>query len=133
MSSRKSAIRLRMRRRSISSFVSPGPRTPIAPPTPAAPALRVPPACWENATPRPVRRGRRYSNWASSTCNRPSRVRACCAKMSNIKAVRSMTRALSIFSRLRCCEGDNSSSKITRSNPNCFSRSPSSCARPLPM
>ena len=93
ISSRSSEIRPRIRRRSISSFVSPGPRTPIAPPTPPAPALRVPPACWESSTPRPLKRGKRYSSWANSTCKRPSRVRACWAKISRMSAVRSITRA----------------------------------------
>src|SRR5215469_15922274 len=39
-SRRSSAMRERMRLRSISSFVSPGPRTPMAPPTPPPPEPR---------------------------------------------------------------------------------------------
>ena len=65
------------------------------------------------ATTGPCSRGSRYSVCASSTCRRPSRVRARCAKMSRISAVRSSTFTSSAFSRLRCCDGDSSSSKMT--------------------
>ena len=67
-SRRTSAMRERMRRRSISNLVSPGPRTPIAPPTPPPPEPREPPPRRERSLPRPVSRGRRYSSCASSTC-----------------------------------------------------------------
>ncbi len=44
--------------------------------------------------------GRRYSSWASSTWSAPSRVCACCAKISRISAVRSSTLTLSLLDRL---------------------------------
>ena len=69
-----------MLRRSVSSWVSPGPRVPMPPPS-----------C-DMALPRPVRRGSMYSSCASSTCNWPSRVRAWRAKMSRMSCVRSRTR-----------------------------------------
>jgi hypothetical protein len=87
------AIRLRMRRRSVSIFVSPGPRVPIPPP----PAT-LPPACLDIDAPQPRSRGSKYCIWASSTWALPSRLRACWAKMSRIKAVRSMTLTLTTSS-----------------------------------
>src|SRR5258705_13528685 len=51
-------------RRSVSSWVSPGPRVPIPPPS-----------C-DIARPRPARRGNWYSSCASSTWSRPSLVLA---------------------------------------------------------
>ena len=62
-----------------------------------------PPSC-DISMPRPASRGSMYSSCASSTCSWPSRVRACCAKMSRISWVRSITRVLTSFSMLRCCE-----------------------------
>ena len=46
-----------------------------------------------------VRRGSWYSSWASSTCSRPSCVRACWAKMSRIRPLRSSTLTPSRLSR----------------------------------
>ena len=86
-SSRRSlAIRELIRRRSISILVSPGPR----PPMPRPPAAR-PPTWRDSDSPQPRRRGSRYCIWASSTCALPSFERACWAKMSRIRAVRSTT------------------------------------------
>ena len=82
-----------MFRRSVSSFVSPGPRVPMPPPS-----------C-DISMPCPANRGSMYCNCASSTCNWPSRVRACRAKMSRMSCVRSIARRWMIFSILRCWEG----------------------------
>ena len=68
-----------MMRRSVSSCDSPGPREPM------------PPCVRERCVHRRVRRGSWYSSWASSTCRRPSCVRACWAKMSRISPLRSRT------------------------------------------
>src|SRR5438034_1096356 len=92
-----------MRRRSTSSFVSPGPRVPIPPPS------------RDSAAADPTRRGSRYLSCASSTCSLPSRVRARRAKMSRIGCVRSTTLRSSAFSRLRSCAGESSLSKMTTS------------------
>ena len=70
-------MRVRMRRRSVSSLVSPGPRVPMPPPS------------RDSASPAPTSRGSRYFSCASSTCSLPSRVRARRAKMSRISCVRS--------------------------------------------
>ena len=94
-------MRTRIRRRSVSSFVSPGPRVPMPPPS------------RDNAVPLPARRGSRYFNCASSTCHLPSRVRARRAKMSRINWVRSMTLRSSLFSSWRSWAGVSSLSKIT--------------------
>src|SRR5258708_30232671 len=51
-------------RRSVSSWVSPGPRVPMPPPS------------WDMARPRPARRGSWDSSCASSTWSWPSRVLA---------------------------------------------------------
>ena len=96
-------IRCRMRRRSVSSLVSPGPRVPMPPPS------------RESAVPEPTSRGIRYFSCASSTCSLPSRVRARLAKMSRINCVRSSTFRSSASSRLRSCAGDSSLSKMTTS------------------
>ena len=81
---RSCAIRSRTRRRSTSSCVSPGPRVPTPPP----PGAR-------GASTGAVSRGSRYWSCASSTCSLPSRLRARCAKMSRMSALRSMTLRLS--------------------------------------
>ena len=86
-------MRWRMRRRSVSSFVSPGPRVPMPPPS------------RDSAVLDPTSRGSRYFSCASSTCSLPSRVRARRAKMSRISCVRSRTLRSSAFSRLRSCAG----------------------------
>ena len=102
-SSRSILILRPILRRSVSSLVSPGPRVPIPPPR------------RDISLPWPVRRGCKYISWASSTCRRPSRVRARRAKMSRINCVRSSTLAGRASSRLRCCVGVRSWSNTTRS------------------
>ena len=92
--------RWRMRRRSVSSFVSPGPGCRCR--RRAATARRS----------HPTSRGIRYCSCASSTCSLPSRVRARLAKMSRMSCVRSSTLRSSAFSRLRSCAGLSSLSKI---------------------
>ena len=94
------AIRVRMIRRSVSSWLSPGPREPI------------PPWVRDRWVHSLVRRGSWYSSWASSTWRRPSWVWAWSAKMSRISRLRSMTLTLSSSSRARCWAGDSSSSAI---------------------
>ena len=101
MSSFSAAMRWRMRRRSVSSLVSPGPRVPMPPPS------------RDSASLDPASRGSRYCSCASSTCSCPSCVRARRAKMSRISSVRSMTRRPQTFSRLRACAGVRSLSTIT--------------------
>ena len=61
-------MRSRIRRRSASSLVSPGPLVPMPPPS------------RDSASLDPTSRGNRYFNCASSTCSLPSRVRARRAK-----------------------------------------------------
>ena len=80
-------------RRSISSFVSPGPRPPI------------PPASRDSESSRPTRRGYRYLSWASSTCSLPSALWARWAKMSRMSWVRSSTFMLVASATPRACEG----------------------------
>ena len=113
-------IRRRIRRRSVSSFVSPGPRVPIPPPS------------RDKAMPAPTNRGSRYLSCASSTCNFPSRVLAREAKMSRMSCVRSSTRRSSVRSRLRSCPGLNSLLKITRSAPASSHASASIATLPRP-
>ena len=128
ISLRSLAMRSRMRRRSISIFVSPGPREPMPPP-----AVPTRPPAWRDIdSPQPRRRGRRYSSWANSTCARPSWLFACCAKMSRIKAVRSMTFTLTTSSRARRWEGASSVSMMTVSAPVAETMSRSSMALPEP-
>ena len=94
-------IRRRIRRRSVSSLVSPGPLVPMPPPR------------RDKAADAPTKRGSRYRNCASSTWSLPSRVRARRAKMSRMSWVRSMTRSSRIFSMLRSWAGVSSLSKMT--------------------
>src|SRR5438876_850034 len=94
--------RLRMTRRSDSSWVSPGPRVPMPPPRRSR---------WLHC---PTSRGSRYESWASSTWSCPSLVRARWAKMSRMSAVRSMTRKPSAWVRLRSWTGDSASSEMSR-------------------
>ena len=101
------------------------------PPPPPPPPDEAPPRR-ENCTHSWERRGRRYSSWASSTCSCPSLVRARMAKMSRIRAVRSTIFKRRAFSRLRCCEGVSSSSKMTRLAPVSWTRARSSSTFPLP-
>ena len=79
MSRPRALMRWRMRRRSVSSLVSPGPRVPMPPPS------------RDNAAPAPTSRGNMYFSCASSTCSLPSRVRARREKMSRMSCVRSTT------------------------------------------
>ena len=72
-------ILLRIWRRSVSSFVSPGPLVPIPPPK------------RDKYFPWPTRRGNKYSSWANSTCSFPYFDRARKAKMSKISWTRSIT------------------------------------------
>ena len=101
MSRRSLDIRSRMRRRSVSILVSPGPRRPTPPPLPPA----RPPPCRDIDSPQPRSRGSMYSICASDTCALPSRLVACWAKMSRISAVRSMTLTLTAFSSAFSCAG----------------------------
>ncbi len=94
-------IRSRIWRRSDSNFVSPGPRVPMPPP------------CRDRLVPMPESLGSRYLYWASSTWRRPSLVLARWAKMSRIRALRSITGTPIISSKARILPGDSSLSKIT--------------------
>ena len=95
-------MRSRAKRLSVSICVSPGPRVPMPPPSRS------------RCVHCPASRGSRYSCWASSTCSRPSRVRARDANTSRISAARSITlRPPSASSRLRCWVGVSSSSHMT--------------------
>ena len=107
ISLRSLLTRERIRRRSVSIFVSPGPRVPMPPP----PATR-PPACRDSDSPQPRSRGSMYCICASSTCALPSRLLACWAKMSRISAVRSTTLTLSTFSSWLSWPGVSSPSQI---------------------
>lgn len=128
ISRRSFAIRSRIRRRSVSIFVSPGPRRPTPPLLPARP-----PACRDSASPQPRSRGSMYSICARLTCALPSREVACWAKMSRIRAVRSMTLTFTTFSSALSCAGVSSPSQITVSAPVASTTSRSSCALPEPM
>ena len=100
ISRRSLDIRSRIRRRSVSILVSPGPRVPTPPPLPPAP----PP--WRDIdSPQPRSRGSMYSICAKATCALPSAEVACWAKMSRISAVRSMTLTLTTFSSAFSCAG----------------------------
>ena len=107
-------------RRSVSSCDSPGPRVPTPPP-------RRSRCCH-----MPRMRGRLYSSCASSTWSLPSALTACCAKMSRISCVRSITRAPSASSRKRCCTGSSSSSTSRLSASASSKSSFSSSSLPLP-
>src|SRR5690242_2558604 len=113
-------MRSRMTRRSVSSWLSPGPRDPM------------PPWVRERCVQSRVRRGSWYSSCASSTCSRPSCVRACWAKMPRISRLRSMTLTLTSSSSVRCCVGESSSSATRRSTPVSDLADTSSSALPLP-
>src|ERR1700733_7388209 len=127
-SSRRSLVmRDRIRRRSVSIFVSPGPRVPIPPP----PATR-PPACRDSVSPQPRSRGSRYCSCASSTWALPSLLRACWAKMSRISAVRSTTLTRTMPSSLRSWLAASSPSQMTVSAPVDVTSSASSAALPAP-
>ena len=114
-------IFLRMCRRSLSSWVSPGPRVPMAP------------SCRSRCFHMPSSRGSRYLYWASSTWSRPSRVLARWAKMSRMRAERSSTETPRSSDRARCWEGDRALSKTTRSAPALWTSSFTSATLPSPM
>jgi hypothetical protein len=87
-------------RRSVSSWVSPGPSVPMPPP-------------WRSkCAQRRVRRGIRYWSWAISTWSLASRVRACRAKMSRIRPERSRIMRPVSSSRRLAWPGERSSSKM---------------------
>ena len=111
----------RMCRRSLSSWVSPGPRVPMAP------------SCRSRWVHMPIRRGSRYLYWASSTWSRPSRVRARWAKMSRIRAERSSTDTPRSSDKTLCWEGDRPLSKITMSASMAWASSFTSATLPSPM
>ena len=121
-------MRVWMRRRSSSIFVSPGPREPM--PAPAPPTW--PPAWRDIDSPQPRSRGSRYSSCASSTCALPSRLLACWLKMSRMTAVRSMTLTFTTSSSARRWLGASSVSAITVSAPSAATTCRSSSALPLP-
>ena len=79
-----------------------------------------------------VRRGSWYSSWASSTCRRPSWVRACWAKMSRISPLRSRTLTPSRLSSAFCWLGSSSSSATSSVKPVSALACASSSALPLP-
>ena len=120
ISSERMLIRCRIRRRSVSSLVSPGPRVPMPPPS------------RDSAVAEPTRRGSRYFSCASSTWSLPSRVRARRAKMSRMSCVRSTTFRSSAVSRLRSCAGVSSLSKMTVSTRASSHMSASEVTLPLP-
>ncbi len=66
----------------------------MPPPTAGAAAA----LCRDSDSPQPRSRGSMYCIWASSTCALPSRDLACWAKMSRIRAVRSITLTLTTSS-----------------------------------
>ncbi|CAM5244391.1 hypothetical protein SVIOM342S_00731 [Streptomyces violaceorubidus] len=120
------AIFSRIRRRSVSILVSPGPRVARPPPLP-------PPICRDSDWPQPRSLGSMYCICASATCALPSRDLACWAKMSRIRAVRSMTLTLTTSSRWISCPGLSSPSQMTVSAPVSRTTSRSSSALPEPM
>ena len=81
-----------MRLRSVSNFVSPGPRVPI----PGLPPLA---ACLLNASPQPRSLGNMYCICAKETCVLPSLLFACFAKISKINQVLSTTFTLTTSSK----------------------------------
>ena len=100
-------MRSRASRRSVSIWVSPGPRVPMPPSMRPAPRRS---RCVQS----PRMRARLYSSWASSTWSLPSAEWAWSAKMSRMIAVRSITGTPSACSRLRSWRGSSSSSQATR-------------------
>src|SRR5215212_11309414 len=114
------AIRVRISRRSVSSWLSPGPRVPIPPPV------------RERWVQRRVRRGSWYSSCASSTWRRPSWVWACWAKMSRISRLRSITLTFRRPSSAFCWLGLSSSSATRTSKPVSLLAWASSSALPFP-
>ena len=115
----------RMCRRSVSSWVSPGPRVPMGEEPPLA-------VCRTRWVHMPVSRGSRYLYWASSTCSCPSLVWARWAKMSRISPLRSSTLTPSSSPSTRIWEGDSSLSNTARSHSLAAISSFSSCTLPSP-
>ena len=113
-------MRVRMRRRSTSSLVSPGPRVPMPPPR------------RDIALPRPASRGSWYWSCASSTCTCASRPLAFCAKMSRITWVRSSTLRLVALSSSRVWAGVSSRSNTSRSAFSWYASETSSSSLPRP-
>ncbi len=103
----------RMIRRSVSNWVSPGPRMMVPPP----------PRCRSRCVHIRVSRGNRYWYCASSTCALACAVCARMANISRIRLVRSIMRILSSFSILRSWRAESSSSKMITSI---------SCSFPVP-
>ena len=114
-------MRLRNKRRSVSSWVSPGPRKPI------------PPFCLSKVGPatHPAR-SQMAQLRQRSTCNLPSWVRARWAKISKIRPVRSITRHSHKRSELRSCAGLRAWSKRTTEAPVVLTASAISTALPSP-
>ena len=81
----------------------------------------------------PVRRGRRYLYWASSTWSRPSFVLARCAKMSRMSAERSITATPSSSESTLCWEGERALSRMTMSAPAASASAFTSAALPSPI
>src|SRR5690606_18154842 len=109
-------------RRSVSSWVSPGPRRPMEPPR------------WRSRWVQPrTRRVAMCRSWASSTCSLPSALRARWEKISRIRPVRSTTRRCSAFSRLRSCTGVSGWLTRTRSAPVASAAAFTSSSLPLPI
>ncbi len=107
MSRRNWPIRSRMRRRSVSVLVSPGPRRPTPPPLPPA---RPPPAV-TSAHPSRASRGDMYSIRPATPGHLPSL--GMLGKMSRISAVRSITLNLHSLLQAVNCAGDSSPSQMT--------------------
>ena len=103
-------MRERIIRRSISSCVSPGPRSPT---DPFPPPLPEPPPCLSRWVHSRCSLGSMYRYCASSTCVLALAVCARMANMSRMSEVRSNIFTFSSFSMLRICLADSSSSKIT--------------------
>ena len=114
-------MRWRMIRRSVSSWVSPGPRRPM------------PPRMRERWVHMRVSLGSRYSSCASSTCSFASWLRARVEKMSRMTSGRSMTRTLSSRSRLAPWTGLSSSSKMTSVAPASATAAATSSTFPSPI
>ena len=113
-------MRAAMRRRSTSSFVSPGPRVPMPPPK------------RERSAPTPIRLDCRYRSCASSTWSFPSRLRAWRAKTSSMSIVRSTIGSGTMLSRFLRWRGRKSLRVITTWASSSAARSAISCALPLP-
>ena len=110
-----------MRRRSASSWLSPGP-----------PRKPKPPRWRSRWVQERTRRLFWYCRWASSTCSVPSRVEARLPKISRMRPVRSSTLAPHSFSRFRCWMGESWALTTTSSASVSFTRSAISATLPEP-